>query len=111
MRLESKNYPLLKRMPTSLFSKVKPQAIAIWARQLSVLMLSGVPLVAALEVLIKQERNKAFKDTLVQVAFSVRSGMPFLRHWVGSLSFLTILSQVVFRQERKVANCLTCSKP
>lgn len=64
-----------KNFRFSFFNKITPQVIAIWARQLSVLMSSGVPLVSALEVLIKQEKNKIFKNILIEIAFSVRSGI------------------------------------
>ncbi|CAI8358421.1 MAG: Type II secretion system protein F [Opitutia bacterium UBA7350] len=53
---------------------IKPEGLAIFTRQLSTLLEAGLPLLRALEVMIRQERNLRFRSVLEQVAEQVKSG-------------------------------------
>ena len=60
------------------FGKViKPEELTIFTRQLATLLQAGLPLLRALEVMIRQERNPRFKACLEQVAEQVQSGNSF----------------------------------
>lgn len=60
---------------TSGFGKIiKPEGLAVFTRQLSTLLEAGLPLLRALEVMIRQERNLRFRSVLEQVADQVKSG-------------------------------------
>lgn len=59
------------------FSFRKPinkEGLTIFTRQLATLLQAGLPLLRSLEVMIRQEKNPAFKEILTQVADNVRSG-------------------------------------
>lgn len=49
-------------------------ALAVFTRQLATLVNAGLPLLRALDVLRRQETNRLFKETLAQVAETVRTG-------------------------------------
>ncbi|MFP4166076.1 MAG: type II secretion system F family protein [Opitutales bacterium] len=60
------------------FGKVLSQeGLTIFTRQLSTLLTAGLPLLRALEVLIRQEENPRFKAVLQQIADQVKSGNTF----------------------------------
>ncbi|MEO0795677.1 MAG: type II secretion system F family protein [Verrucomicrobiota bacterium] len=57
------------------FGKIIGQEdLTIFTRQMATLLQAGLPLLRSLEVMIRQEKNAAFKDVLVQIADNVRSG-------------------------------------
>ena len=56
---------------------VKPDQLATFTRQLATLLQANLPLLRALEVMIRQESNVRFKACLEQVAEQVRSGSKF----------------------------------
>ena len=56
---------------------VKPEELTTFTRQLAILLQANLPLLKALEVMIRQERNVRFKDCLSQIADQVRSGNKF----------------------------------
>lgn len=56
---------------------VKPAELSTFTRQLATLLQANLPLLRALEVMIRQERNLRFKACLEQVADQVRSGSKF----------------------------------
>ena len=56
---------------------VKPDELTTFTRQLATLLQANLPLLRALEVMIRQERNVRFKACLDQVAEQVRSGSKF----------------------------------
>ena len=56
---------------------VKAGALATFTRQLATLLQASLPLLRALEVMIRQERNIQFKKRLEQIAEQVRSGSKF----------------------------------
>lgn len=56
---------------------VKPEALTVFTRQMAILLRANLPLLKALEVMIRQERNLRFKDSLGQIADQVRSGNKF----------------------------------
>lgn len=60
--------PLLKR------KKVKDKEIAIFARQLAVMIEAGLPIVQCLDIIAEQKENKAFKTVLQQVRSDVEGG-------------------------------------
>ena len=55
-------------------AKVKPDEVTIMTRQLSTLIVAGLPLLRALELIHRQERNPAFKEILSNIADSVSQG-------------------------------------
>ncbi len=55
-------------------SKVSQNDVTIMTRQLATLIVAGLPLLRALELITKQERNPAFKVILANVADSVSQG-------------------------------------
>ncbi|MDD5040097.1 MAG: type II secretion system F family protein [Patescibacteria group bacterium] len=55
-------------------SRVKPKDIVVFARQISVMMTSNVPLVRALKVLARQTQNKQFERIISDVADEVDGG-------------------------------------
>lgn len=60
------------------FGKViKAEELATFTRQLATLIQAGLPLLRALEVMIRQERNLRFKAVLEQIADQVKSGNSF----------------------------------
>lgn len=60
------------------FGKViKPEELTTFTRQLATLLQAGLPLLRALEVMIRQERNLRFKACLEQIADQVKSGNSF----------------------------------
>src|SRR4051812_22403914 len=62
-----------------LFEKktVKPRVLMIFTRQLATLIDSGLPLLRALTVLQKQERDKALKKTIGNLSDAVQGGSTF----------------------------------
>lgn len=55
-------------------SKVTQNDVTVMTRQLATLIVAGLPLLRALELITKQERNPAFKAILANVAESVSQG-------------------------------------
>ena len=55
-------------------AKVSQNDVTIMTRQLATLIVAGLPLLRALELITKQERNPAFKAILANVADSVSQG-------------------------------------
>jgi type IV pilus assembly protein PilC len=55
-------------------AKVSQSDVTIMTRQLATLIVAGLPLLRALELITKQERNPAFKAILANVAESVSQG-------------------------------------
>ncbi|MGN6185349.1 MAG: type II secretion system F family protein [Thermoanaerobaculia bacterium] len=53
---------------------VRPQSIAIFTRQFSVMIDAGLPLVQCLEILGGQQEHKVFKRTIIQLRQDVESG-------------------------------------
>ena len=58
-------------------AKVTQEEVTTMARQLATLLMAGLPLLRALELIHKQERNPAFKDVLGQISDSVSQGNNF----------------------------------
>jgi len=60
------------------FGKIlKPEELTIFTRQLATLLQAGLPLLRSLEVMVRQERNKRFKEVLQQIADQVKGGNSF----------------------------------
>lgn len=60
------------------FGKViKPEDLTTFTRQLATLIQAGLPLLRALEVMIRQEQNLRYKAVLEQIADQVKSGSSF----------------------------------
>ncbi|MEM7673592.1 MAG: type II secretion system F family protein [Verrucomicrobiota bacterium] len=55
-------------------SPINQESLTIFTRQMATLLNSGLPLLRALEVMIRQEKNVKFKAMLDSLAESVRSG-------------------------------------
>ncbi len=56
---------------------IKSEDLTTFTRQLAILLQAGLPLLRALEVMIRQERNLRFKAVLEQIADQVKSGNSF----------------------------------
>lgn len=56
---------------------IKAEELTTFTRQLATLLQAGLPLLRALEVMIRQERNQRFKAVLEQIADQVKSGNTF----------------------------------
>ncbi|MDQ6861204.1 MAG: type II secretion system F family protein [Verrucomicrobiota bacterium] len=56
---------------------VKPRVLMIFTRQLATLIDSGLPLLRALTVLAKQERDKVLKKTIGELSDAVQGGSTF----------------------------------
>lgn len=61
----------------TLGAPINQEGLTIFTRQLATLLQAGLPLLRALEVMIRQEKRPAFKNILEQVADNVRSGNSF----------------------------------
>jgi type IV pilus assembly protein PilC len=56
---------------------IKPEELTVFTRQLATLLDAGLPLLRALEVMIRQEKNARFQGVLEQIADQVKSGNSF----------------------------------
>jgi type IV pilus assembly protein PilC len=56
---------------------IKPEELTTFTRQLATLLDAGLPLLRALEVMIRQEKNARFQAVLEQIADQVKSGNSF----------------------------------
>jgi type IV pilus assembly protein PilC len=56
---------------------IKPEELTVFTRQIATLLEAGLPLLRALEVMIRQEQNLRFKGVLEQIADQVKSGNSF----------------------------------
>lgn len=56
---------------------IKPEELTTFTRQLATLLQAGLPLLRALEVMSRQEKNLRFKAVLEQIADQVKSGNSF----------------------------------
>jgi len=65
------------KMPKFLQGGVKAKQLTTFTRQMSTLVNAGLPLMRALRVLQRQEKNPALKDALEQMAESIESGSTF----------------------------------
>jgi type IV pilus assembly protein PilC len=63
-----------KKPGFSFGAKVTQDDVTIMTRQLATLIVAGLPLLRALELIHKQERNPAFKNILANIAESVSQG-------------------------------------
>jgi len=61
------------RMP-ALFSRVSARQLTLLTRQLSTLVGAGLPMLRAINVLIRQERNPRLRSALEQIADAIQSG-------------------------------------
>jgi type IV pilus assembly protein PilC len=62
------------RAPEIVRGRVKSKELAIFTRQLSVMIDAGLPLVQCLDILASQQENKAFQSILHTVKYSVEQG-------------------------------------
>lgn len=53
---------------------INQEGLTVFTRQISTLLQAGLPLLRSLEVMIRQEKNQAFKNILTGLADNVRSG-------------------------------------
>ncbi len=69
------NRPANKIPGWRLFShRVKPRELSVFTRQLATLLRAGMPLMRGLEVLGRQERNRALRQVLEDLAAVIKSG-------------------------------------
>jgi type IV pilus assembly protein PilC len=64
-----------KELNIELFSRVKPDEMAIFTRQLSTMVSSGMTILRALHVLETQTENKLLKETLAATRSDVEAGL------------------------------------
>lgn len=67
--------PVLGRR-LKIFERISLKDIAVFARQLAVLVESQVPLVSSLRSLMEQTRKRSFQEIIFAVATDVEAGMP-----------------------------------
>ena len=65
------------KMPKFLQGGVKAKQLTTFTRQMSTLVNAGLPLMRALRVLQRQEKNVALREAVVQMAESIESGSTF----------------------------------
>ncbi len=65
------------KMPKFLQGGVKTKQLVTFTRQLSTLVNAGLPLMRAMRVLQRQEKNAALRDAVSQMAESIESGSTF----------------------------------
>lgn len=65
------------KLPKFLQGGVKSKQLTTFTRQLSTLVNAGLPLMRAMRVLQRQEKNQALKDAVLQMAESIESGSTF----------------------------------
>jgi len=65
------------KMPKFLQGGVKTKQLVTFTRQLSTLVNAGLPLMRAMRVLQRQEKNAALRDAVAQMAESIESGSTF----------------------------------
>ncbi len=56
---------------------IPPHKLALFTRQIATMTHSGMPLLRALEILLRQEKSKFFKKVITNLADNVRGGNPF----------------------------------
>lgn len=66
-----------KKPGMSIGKVIKSEDLSTFTRQLATLLQAGLPLLRALEVMIRQERNLRFQAVLEQIADQVKSGNSF----------------------------------
>ncbi|MBU4482363.1 type II secretion system F family protein [Candidatus Parcubacteria bacterium] len=66
---------LLTKFVVSLLNRVKTRDLVIFSRQFAVMLEASVPVVKALEILIKQTKNPKLQTLLAEVADNVDGGM------------------------------------
>lgn len=54
--------------------RIKKKQVAVFARQFSSMLQAGVPLAILLDVLIKQQKNSAFREILIKISQDVLTG-------------------------------------
>ncbi|HUK55954.1 MAG TPA: type II secretion system F family protein [Nitrospiria bacterium] len=59
------------------FTRVSPEALIIFSRQLATLISAGLPFMSSFDALIEQTENKRLKDVIVQVRKDVEGGSSF----------------------------------
>jgi len=80
LRRQGINPTKVKKKAASLFTtkkKITPKDIAIFSRQMSTMMGSGVPLVQSFEIIGKGNENKAMSELVLAIKMDVESGNTF----------------------------------
>jgi len=80
LRRQGINPLKVKKKPKPLFGggkkKIKPGDIAVFTRQLSTMMSSGVPLVQSFDIIGRGHENPSMKDLVLAIKADVESGSP-----------------------------------
>jgi len=78
LRRQGINPKKVKKKPKPLFGsagkKITPQEIAILSRQLATMMMSGVPLVQAFDIIAGGQSNPRMKDMVLDIKASIEGG-------------------------------------
>lgn len=64
-------------MNLAFFDRVKQQDLVVFSRQLATLMEAKIPLIESLRTLIKQTKNRYFKEVLLEVVNDISGGVTF----------------------------------
>jgi MSHA biogenesis protein MshG len=75
--IEEQKEPFFQPDFLSRFTRVKPQELIIFNRQLATLMSAGVPFIQSLTTLEKQTENPRLKKTIADIRRSVEAGSSF----------------------------------
>lgn len=68
---------LLMKKYLPFFFKIKKNELAVFSRQMAILIEAKVSLVQALRSIVEGSENKAFKEMIYDIASNVEAGMPF----------------------------------
>lgn len=74
IRVQAEAVPVRRRFNLRLGRPLAAKGLAVFTRQLAMLVNAGVPLVRALEILARQERNPAFRPVLEDLIGGIRAG-------------------------------------
>ena len=69
--------PISIKLPRLFGGKVKPKQLMTFTRQLATLQDAGLPLLRALKILLKQERNPTLREAINAMGEAVESGSTF----------------------------------
>jgi len=72
--LAANRAPIAVRRRRWFAPKINSKALAVFTRQVAILLKAGMPILRTLEVLIRQEKNVGFRSVLEEIADVIRSG-------------------------------------
>ena len=104
---ESGALPIWRRpLHLSFLERVSQKDMVFMSRQLSVMVLAGLPLVKALEVLARQTNRAFLKQVINIISEDVRGGTRFSTALANILKFLMIFMLTWFELEKHLGNLM-----